>query len=81
MTTRTLNQLEKMRIARGISRCYLSECCGAHPRSWGQAVERNIISQEFKNNAIKVFKYYDRNGYLPEPREIGLEPMKKRLKK
>jgi hypothetical protein len=75
MTTKTIQELDEMREERGINKTTLSVCCGASHDAWGQSVRDKMMSLRFKRNAIRVFKFYDKNGYVPTPSEIELEPL------
>lgn len=73
MTVKTLEKIEEMREERGINKQTLAECAGASPGSWSHALNCGQISQAYKNNAVEVMKYYDRNGIVPLPGELHLE--------
>jgi dUTP pyrophosphatase len=75
MSVPSENALDEMRKDRGISAKTMSECCGASPRSWGNAVRKGVMSNSFKRNALKVFDYYDEYGYVPRPDEVELEEL------
>lgn len=75
MTTKTLEELEEMREERNINASTLGECIGGRGTTWRQAVRMETASIRLKRNAVRVFKYYDIHGIVPEPGELALEPL------
>lgn len=66
----SIDELERERIARGITRSRLSEAAGCNVSAWGQAVEKQKASKRFRMNVMNVLLYYDIHGIIPIPGEV-----------
>lgn len=69
-----IEDIESMRSERGITKQTLSVCMGFESGTgYAVAESRGYMSEQRREDALEVFDYYDENGYVPMPREIGIE--------
>jgi hypothetical protein len=66
----SIEELERERIAHGITKQRLGEAAGCGHSAWGQAVEKQSASRRFRMNVMNVLLYYDIYGIIPKPGEV-----------
>jgi hypothetical protein len=73
MTDKSIEEIDEMRMERGIKQSNLSVCSGRAASSFSNALGKGYISDRFKEDLLKVLDYYDERGIIPLPEEIDTE--------